>query len=65
MEELKVLKCDGGCAVHIGDVVPVLVYEPPMEQNPIWSFNYCEEAISEDKRRGLTVVINEAEVNNS
>ena len=42
------MECEGGCEEHIGDVVEVQVI-------PWGTFWYCEEAIKEDKRRGLVV----------
>ena len=44
------MECEGGCDEHKGEVVEVNVTR--------WGkFFYCEEAIKEDKRRGLEVEI--------
>ena len=50
-------KCDGACKFHVEPVVPVICYSdgnegvcPTGEQG--WDFNYCQEAIEEDRRRG-------------
>lgn len=49
----EALKCDGSCDQHSDDVVKVNVTG--------WGqFNYCSEAIMEDRRRGLFVTIIEA-----
>lgn len=43
-------ECEGSCSEHIGDVRLVQVDG--------WGyFWYCEEAIAEDERRGLCVVV--------
>lgn len=48
------LKCEGACEEHRGEVKEVLVQG--------WGyFNYCEEAIKEDTRRGFTVVVEQEE----
>lgn len=47
---MKNLVCDGSCEQHEGEVVVVHVSS--------WGkFHYCQEAIAEDKRRGLFVTI--------
>ena len=48
------MHCEGSCEEHNGEVVPVLCYAPG-DREP-WKFNYCEEAIAEDERRGFTVI---------
>lgn len=49
---IQPLVCDGACEEHKGGVKHVYV--------DAWGyFNYCEEAIVEDIRRGLKVTINE------
>ena len=46
--------CDGACASHDGEVVRVVVAG--------WGeFDYCQEAIREDRRRGLIVEVEEGE----
>ena len=48
------LKCEGDCEEHRGEVKEVLVRG--------WGyFNYCKEAIEEDIRRGLIVVVYDEE----
>ncbi len=49
------MQCEGSCEEHKGEVVPVLCYAPGDRGEP-WKFNYCEEAIAEDERRGFTVI---------
>ncbi len=48
------MQCEGSCEEHKGEVVSVLCYAPG-DREP-WKFNYCEEAIAEDERRGFTVI---------
>ena len=48
------LRCDGSCDEHRGDVRPVECWAPG-DSEP-WRFNYCDEAIAEDTRRGFRVV---------
>ena len=49
------IKCDGSCEEHVGEIVTVHVVSPGGHD---WGeFNYCEEAIAEDRRRGMTVEI--------
>ena len=48
------IQCEGSCEEHKGEVAPVLCYAPG-DREP-WRFNYCEEAIAEDERRGFTVI---------
>ena len=44
------LLCDGSCENHVGPVVVVDVSR--------WGkFHYCQEAIAEDRRRGLFVTV--------
>lgn len=46
--------CEGSCKEHKGEVKEVYIKG--------WGhFHYCEEAIEEDKRRGLIVVESEEE----
>ena len=49
-------KCEGNClqthGEHKGEVKPVVVYSIEWEET---KFNYCENAIYEDIRRGFTV----------
>lgn len=55
------IKCEGACDKHRGDVAEVRVFGngwQPMR------FNYCQEAIEEDERRGF-VVQKENEVMNT
>lgn len=58
--------CDGSCEKHVGEVKPVYVldYDCP-DSKPPWKFNYCDEAIAEDKRRGFTVLVKEEGSNDS
>ena len=57
------MKCEGSCEEHVGKVVTVHVVS---ERGFDWGeFNYCEEAIAEDERRGMTVEIVEKENANS
>jgi hypothetical protein len=51
---LTPLRCDGSCDEHRGDVRPVECWVPG-DSDP-WRFNYCDEAIAEDTRRGFRVV---------
>lgn len=51
----KELECCGSCDEHVGEVVSVKVYDNSYISP--WEFNYCEEAIKEDRRRGLMVII--------
>lgn len=48
--------CDGNCndthGGHDGDVRSVIVTRAG---SPEWEFNYCENAVAEDRSRGLTV----------
>ena len=48
------LLCEGSCTVHRGIVRPVKCFEPD-DPEP-WRFNYCDEAVEEDTRRGFAVV---------
>jgi hypothetical protein len=47
-------KCDGSCDQHRGEVRPVECWYPG-DTEP-WRFNYCDEAVAEDTRRGFRVV---------
>ncbi len=54
LRELKPKKCEGSCEEHRGQVVRVKVTDIGKD----WGeFDYCEEAIEEDERRGLDVKI--------
>ena len=54
--EPKQYECDGSCKVHRGQVVRVEVRD--IRNGKDWGlFHYCEEAIEEDRRRGLDVSI--------
>ncbi len=49
---LESLVCEGLCEVHKGEVIPVII------RGGGWDavkFNYCQEAIAEDERRGFVV----------
>lgn len=49
---LAVRACDGSCEIHKGEVIPVII------EGHGWDgikFNYCQEAIEEDERRGFVV----------
>jgi len=48
------LACEGSCEEHRGNVRPVECWGPG-DSDP-WRFNYCDEAIAEDTRRGFRVV---------
>ena len=50
----SLLACDGSCDEHVGTVRPVECWGPN-DPEP-WRFNYCDEAIAEDTRRGFRVV---------
>lgn len=51
---LSALSCDGNCQTHQGDVIKVNI--------SAWGeFNYCQEAIKEDQRRGFTVTLIKAQ----
>lgn len=52
---LTPLQCEGSCEKHRGDVRPVECWGP-YDREP-WRFNYCDEAIAEDTRRGFRVNI--------
>ena len=50
------VRCDGACDEHEGDVVRVHVWHD--EHMKDWGeFHYCAEAIREDRSRGLRVEI--------
>lgn len=54
LREGKPKKCEGSCEEHRGEVVRVKVTDTGKD----WGeFDYCQEAIEEDKRRGLEVHI--------
>lgn len=49
---LAVRACEGSCEIHKGEVIPVII------EGHGWDgikFNYCQEAIKEDERRGFIV----------
>lgn len=49
---LAVRACEGSCEIHKGEVIPVII------KGHGWDgikFNYCQEAIEEDGRRGFVV----------
>ena len=49
---LAVRACEGSCETHKGEVIPVII------EGHGWDgakFNYCQEAIREDERRGFVV----------
>ena len=48
-------ECEGGCEEHVGTVNQVTVTGNGFKGG--FTFNYCEEAIAEDRRRGFTVEI--------
>jgi len=53
-----ILKCDGACEEHTGEVKVVNVHN--------WgNFNYCESAIEEDTHRGLIVTVIESKQDNT
>ena len=50
------ISCEGNCEAydgHAGEIKRVAVKRFESE----WKFNYCENAIKEDERRGFEVVI--------
>jgi hypothetical protein len=49
------MKCDGSCSKHSEKVVPVIVYGHGAPRDEPWSFNYCEVAISEDRKNNWIV----------
>ena len=50
MKEKKI--CEGACKIHRGDISYVIIYGHGWDG---LKFNYCQEAIQEDKRRGFNV----------
>jgi len=45
--------CEGACEKHVGEVITVHVVD---ENGYDWSnFDYCEEAIADDRRNGFMV----------
>jgi len=54
IESTPLLACEGSCEEHRGNVRPVECWGPG-DSDP-WRFNYCDEAIAEDTRRGFRVV---------
>lgn len=53
-DEKRPTVCEGSCAEHTGALKRVHVHHP----NHDWGeFTYCDEAIEEDKRRGLSVEV--------
>ena len=58
------VRCDGACDEHSSDVVRVHVTDPASKTMTDWGeFNYCAEAIREDRSRGLRVEIVTPNVN--
>jgi len=51
---ISLLACEGSCEEHRGPVRPVECWGPH-DREP-WKFNYCDEAVAEDTRRGFRVV---------
>lgn len=51
----KQLKCDGYCDKDDGHKGEVITVDVIWEDVPV-RFNYCENAIKEDKRRGFEVI---------
>lgn len=50
--------CEGGCASHSGGIRAVRVIDPNGAEKYDWGyFSYCEEAMAEDKRRGMTILV--------
>lgn len=50
------LKCEGSCSQHQGLVRRVRVWDKTYD----WGyFSYCDVAIAEDRKRGLTINENE------
>lgn len=52
---MSIKHCDGSCEGHSGEVRPVTVYGGSIPESG-WNFNYCDEAVAEDGRRGFRVV---------
>lgn len=51
------MKCEGSCEEHRGQIRRVEI-KSDKHPNGTWgAFNYCEEAIEEDQRRGFTPII--------
>lgn len=55
---MEKIKCEGNCiethGEHSGEVKPVIVYSHEWKDT---KFNYCHNAIEEDRRRGFIVEI--------
>lgn len=49
---LAVRACEGSCEIHKGEVIPVIIEGHGWDGT---KFNYCQEAIEEDERRGFVV----------
>ena len=52
VQQEKARACEGSCEIHKGEVIPVII------EGHGWDgikFNYCQEAIKEDERRGFIV----------
>ena len=49
---LAVRACEGSCEIHKGEVIPVIITGHGWDDT---KFNYCQEAIEEDERRGFVV----------
>lgn len=52
---IKDTPCQGSCEQHKGEIHMVTVEDEKLQK--VWQFDYCEEAIAEDKRRGFNVDI--------
>ena len=56
VENKNEIKCQGNCKVHRGQILRVEVRD--ISTGKDWGlFHYCESAIEEDRKRGLTVSI--------
>lgn len=49
---LSVRACEGSCEIHKGEVIPVIISGLGWKDT---KFNYCQNAIEEDERRGFSV----------
>lgn len=47
-------KCDGNCEFHTDNIRKIIIGNGHFEG---LKFNYCENAILEDERRGFTIII--------
>lgn len=51
-EKMREIKCEGSCEEHKGDVKRVHVWYGSKD----WGeFDYCDQAIEEDERRGMQI----------